>query len=343
MLIDKIKKLTHELGVSGDEMRVAAIAAEMIKEYTEDVTIDEFGNVVGVIPCGKENAPKLMLDAHIDQIGFIVTEITDGGFLRFMAIGVDQRMLPGSEVVVLTKTGNIRGIIGSVPPHLQKGTDKTNSIAIADMAVDIGMTGEQAKQIVSVGDYMTFYGDGFILGEEHFCSKALDDRACLVCILHALDLLKGEKLDVDLIISASIKEELGCQGAPFTAHRYQPDFAIAVDVSHAKTADAPDVINDLGKGPIIEIGYNSRPEIADLVIDAAKKNDIPYQLSPVPAGSGTNAWTLQPAGKGIGTLVLSLPLKYMHSPVEVLRISDVENTGKLLAAFIKSFDGRCAL
>ena len=343
MITEKIKKLTHELGVSGDEMRVAAIAADMLREYTSDVTIDEFGNVVGLIPCGKENAPKLMLDAHIDQIGFIVTEITDEGFLRFTAIGVDQRMLPGSEVVVLTKSGNIRGIIGSVPPHLQKKGDSSNSIPIADMAVDIGMTGEQAKQVVSVGDYMTFYGDGFMLGEERFCSKALDDRACFVCILHALDLLRGADLSVDLIISASIKEELGCQGAPFTAYRYKPDFAIAVDVSHAKTADAPDVTCDLGKGPIIEIGYNSRPELAELMIKAAKTNDIPYQLSPVPAGSGTNAWTLQPAGCGIGTLVLSLPLKYMHSPVEVMHISDAENLGKLICEFVKSFEGGAAI
>lgn len=342
MLTEKIKKLTHELGVSGDEMRVSAIAADMLREYTDDVTIDDFGNVVGIISCGKENAPKLMLDAHIDQIGFIVTEVTDDGFLRFMSIGVDQRMLPGSEVVVLTKTGNIRGIIGSVPPHLQKAGDSSSSIPIADMAVDIGMSGEMAKQTVSVGDYMTFYGDGFVLGEDRFCSKALDDRACFVCILHALELLRGAKLNVDLIVSASIKEEVGCQGAPFTAYRYRPDFAIAIDVAHAKTSDAPEVVNELGKGPIIEIGYNSRPELAQLIIKAAKDNNIPYQLSPVPAGSGTNAWTIQPVGEGVCTLVLSLPLKYMHSPVEVMHLSDAENLGKLICEFVKSFEGSVA-
>ena len=337
-LIDKIKKLTSEFGVSGDEKRVSAIAAELLSEYTDNVEIDDFGNVTGFIPCGVEGAPTLMLDAHIDQIGFIVTEVTDEGFLRFMAIGVDQRMLPGSELAVLTRDGVIRGVVGTIPAIMQK--DPGASIPITDMTVDIGMTGEEARKTVRVGDYMAFWNDGFELLGDKLCSKALDDRGCFVCILHALELLRNKPLKVNLLVCASIKEELGGHGALYVAYRHKPEFAIAIDVSHAKTADAPEVVCELGKGPIVDIGYNSRPELFELVTEAAKEQNIPYQVTPCPAGSGTNAWPIQMQGQGVTTLVVSLPLKYMHSPVEMLRMSDVKNVGKLLAAFIETFDGR---
>jgi len=340
-LVEKIKRLTCEFGVSGGEKAVAAIAADMMREYTDDVTVDRFGNVVGIIRCGKENAPSLMLDAHIDQIGFIVTEITDGGFLRFMGIGVDQRMLPGSELAVLTQNhGVLRGVVGIAPAVAQKSGSDKDSIPIAQMTVDLGMTGEEARKMVRVGDYMAFLGEPFTLQGDKLCSKALDDRACFVCILHALELLRGKSLKVDLIISASIKEELGGHGSQCTAHRLKPDYAIAVDVSHAKTADAPNVTCEFKDGPIIEIGSNSRPELAQALIDVAESRKIPYQLSPCPAHSGTNAWSIQLAGEGVGTLVVSLPLKYMHSPVEVLHLSDAKNLGALLAAFAENFDGR---
>ncbi|MBQ2865130.1 MAG: M42 family peptidase [Clostridia bacterium] len=340
-LVDKIKRLTSEFGVSGDEKRVSAIAAELLREYTDEVQIDEFGNVTGFLSCGVEGAPTLMLDAHIDQIGFIVTGITDGGFLRFMAIGVDQRMLPGSELAVLTREGVIRGVVGTIPAIMQD--DPTASIPIGDMTVDIGMTAEEARRVVRVGDYMAFYNPPFELLGNKLCSKALDDRACFVCILHALELLRNKQLKVNLLVCASIKEELGGHGSLYVAYRHKPEFAIAIDVSHAKTQDAPEVVCELGKGPIIDIGYNSRPELFALVKKAADDNNIPYQVTPCPAGSGTNAWSIQLAGKGVGTFVMSLPLKYMHSPVEVLHTEDVRNTGALIAAFAQAFDGRVQL
>lgn len=340
-LIDKIKKLTSEFGVSGDEKRVSAIAAEFLREYTDQVEIDKFGNVTGFIPCGVEGAPTLMLDAHIDQIGFIVTEVTKDGFLRFMDIGVDQRMLPGSELAVLTRDGVIRGVVGTIPSIMQP--DESAAIPLTEMTVDIGMTGEEARKTVRVGDYMAFWNPGFELLGDKLCSKALDDRACFVCILHALELLRNKPLKVNLLVCASIKEELGGHGALYVAYRHKPEFAIAIDVSHAKTADAPEVTCELGKGPIINTGYNARPELFRLVKEAADRENIPYQPKPCPAGSGTNAWSIQLAGKGVATMVVSLPLKYMHSPVEVLHMNDVRNTGAIIAAFASSFDGRVEL
>lgn len=339
-LKDKIKRLTNAYGVSGDEFRVSEIAAELLRPYVDRVETDRFGNVTGYRSCGIEGAKKLLLDAHIDQIGFMVTEITDTGFLRFIGMGVDQRMLPGGELTVLTAKGPIPGIVAALPPHLQKAGDNKKSIPISDMVVDIGMTGEQAKKAVRVGDYMTFRGDTFELQGDHLCGRAMDDRACFCCILHALELLQGKELPVDLIICASTKEEMGGHGAQAVSYREMPDWAVAIDVCHARTGDAPEVQPKLGDGPVITIGSNSRPKLAKKAMEVARAKEIPFLTDAAPAATGTNAWTMQMMQEGIATLVLSLPLKYMHSPVEVLRMKDVKNVGRLLAELTLSMDGR---
>jgi len=340
-LADKIKKLTNAYGVSGDEFRVAKIAAELMEPYCDRVEIDDFGNVLGYRDCGIPGAKTVMLDAHIDQIGFLVTEVTKEGFLRFTTVGgVDQRMLLGSELTVLTKKGPILGIVAAIPPHLQKAGDNKKSVPIPEMVVDIGMTGEQAKKVVRVGDYMAFANDAMELQGDALCGKAFDDRACLVCLLHAMELLQGKSLAVNVVVSASTKEETGFQGGISAGFKVQPEYAIAVDVTHARTGDAPQVIVKLGDGPNVDIGHNSNPRFARKVIEVARAKQIPHIVTSCPSASGTNAWPIQMQGQGVTTLVVSLPLKYMHSPVEMLRISDVKNVGKLIAAFIENFDGR---
>ncbi len=339
-LSDKIKRMVNAYGVSGDEFEVAKIVADLLKPYVDKVDVDQFGNVTGYKSCGKEGAPKLMLDAHIDQIGFLVTEVTEEGFLRFMGMGVDQRMLLGSELTVLTAKGPILGIVAAMPPHLQKPGDNKKSVPIAEMVIDIGMTGEQAKKAVAVGNYIAFANDAIDLQDDILCGKSMDDRACFACILHALELLEGKQLCVDLIISGSTKEEQGGHGAMSVAHRENPEFAIAIDVTHAKTADAPTLTTVLGGGPVVDIGSNSRPKFAKRVMEIARAKQVPHQVSSIPSHSGTNAWGIQLMNQGVCTLVMSLPLKYMHSPVEVIKMSDVKNTGKLVAEFAAAFDGR---
>ena len=340
-LADKIKKLTNAYGVSGDEFRISKIAAELMAPYCDRVEIDDFGNVLGYRDCGIPGAKTVMLDAHIDQIGFLITEVTEEGFLRFTTVGgVDQRMLLGSELTILTKKGPILGIVAAIPPHLQKDGDDKKSVPIPEMVVDIGMTGEQAKKVVRVGDYMAFANDAMELQGDALCGKAFDDRACLVCLLHTMDLLQGKPLAVNVVVSASTKEETGFQGGISAGFKVQPDYAIAVDVTHARTGDAPQVIVKLGDGPNVDMGSNSNPKFAKRVIEVARAKQIPHIVTSCPAGSGTNAWPIQMQGQGVTTLVVSLPLKYMHSPVEMLRMSDVKNVGKLIAAFIETFDGR---
>ena len=339
-LKDKIKRLTNAYGVSGDEFRVSKIAAELLEPYVDKVDIDRFGNVTGYKSCGVPGAKKLLLDAHIDQIGFMITEITEEGFLRFLGMGVDQRMLPGSEMVVLTAKGPIPGVVAALPPHLQKPGENKNSIPIADMVVDLGLTAEEAKKRVRVGDYMAFYGDTFELLGGALCGRCMDDRACFCTILHALELLEGKPLAVDLIVCASTKEEMGGHGAQAVSYRENPDYAIAIDVCHARTADAPEVPSKLGDGPVIAIGSNSRPKFARLAMEVARAKQIPFLPDAAPSHTGTNAWSMQMVREGVCTLVISLPLKYMHSPVEVLRMNDVENVGRLLAELAQAMDGR---
>ena len=345
-LKEKIKTLGNLYGVSGDEFAVAQKAAELLAPYVDKVDIDKFGNVTGYKSCGKEGAKKLLLDAHIDEIGFLVTGITEEGFLHFMGIGVDQRMLPGSTLNVMTKKhGNLLGVVGAVPPHLQSPGENTKSLPIEKLYVDLGMPCEKVKEMVSVGDYMTFTSRAFDLLGDQICGKSFDDRACFCCILHALELLKDKELNVDLIITGTTKEEIGGHGASYRAYCERPDLAVAIDVCHARTDDnlPSDRVQELGGGPVITIGTNSLPRMAKMLMEAARGKEIPFQLSSAPAHTGTNAWSMQIIEEGCATLVVSLPLKYMHSPVEVIKMSDVENTGRLLACLAMDIDRRWQL
>lgn len=340
---EKLKKLVNAYGVSGDEFRVAEIAAEILKPYVDKVEIDKLGNVVGYKSCGKPNAKKLMLDAHLDQIGFLVTDITKEGFLRFMAMGVDPRMLLGSELNVIPKNGEpIYGVVCSTPPHLQKPGDNKNSVPIYQMLLDVGMPYEMVIEKIEVGDYIAFANDALDLLGDCISGKSMDDRACFMTIIHALELLGDTEIDCDLIIVGSTKEEVGGHGAMARAYIDKPDYAIAIDVGHAKTADSTpmDRTQDFGGGPIIGFGANSIPKFARRAVEVARAKEIPYQIEAIPAASGTNAWAIQIVEDGVSTLVISLPLRYMHSPVEMLTLSDVYNVGKLLCEFIKSFDGQ---
>lgn len=340
-LIQTIARLTNATGVSGDEFGVSAIAAELLKPYVDRVEIDKLGNVTGYRSCGKPGAKTLMLDAHLDQIGFLITEVLDEGFCRFIGMGVDQRMLLGSQLTVLTKEGPIPAVVSCIPPHLQNPGDNKKSVPIEEMVLDLGMGGEQAKNTVRVGDYAAFSGEALPLKNDLLCGKSMDDRSCFVCILYALEMLEGEELDVDLVILGSTKEEVGGHGAQARAYVDKPDYAIAIDVCHAKTADSKpdDRVFDLGGGPVIGFGSNSIPRFARRLVEVARAKEIPHQVEAVPAHSGTNAWAIQTVESGVCTAVVSLPLKYMHSPVEVLKLSDVRQVARLLCEFVKSFDG----
>lgn len=339
-LQEKIKLICDAYGVSGDEFAVSPLVADILKEYCDKVEIDEMGNCVGYRYSGKPGAKKIMMDAHIDQIGLIVSDITKEGFLRVIGIGVDPRMMPGNEMVVITRNhGNLYGVCATMPPHLQSG-DKTKAMPLTDCVIDVGMDYDQVVKMIQPGDYVAFAGRVMDLGKDKLCGKAMDDRACLCCTVHALDLLKGKEIEHDLIVCASVKEEVGGHGAQRRTFVDQPDLAIAIDVTHAVTPDSKHIlrIKKMNEGPVVSIGSNATPRLARRALQLAKEQGIKVQPTATPAGSGTNAWTMQVIDRGQASMVISLPEKYMHTPVEVLSMEDVRSTGALLAAIAQ--DGR---
>ena len=313
---------------SGFEGPAAAVAAELLRPLVDEVSIDRMGNVLGVRRSKTPNAPKLLLDAHLDEIGLIVTGVEDG-FLRFRSIGgVDPRMLPGRELVVLTAPP-LRGLVAC-----PAGGDEGKSVPLGELYVDVGLSQEEAEKAVPVGTPMVYRAGCFPLGEDQMCGKSMDDRACFVTLLRAAELLKETPLDVELYLLGSTREEVSGAGAVVGTWAVAPDFCVAVDVTHGKTPDGPaDKTFALGGGPAIGVGPNMTRWMTERMIAKAREHSIPYQLEIMSGHTGTNGWEMQISREGVATSVLSLPLKYMHTPVETLSLSDMEGVARLLAAF----------
>lgn len=332
-----LNTLCSMAGPSGFERAVAEQAVELMKPFVDTANIDRFGNAVGVRLCGKPGAPKLLLDAHLDEIGLMVTGIEDG-FLRFRTIGgVDPRMLPDRELSVLT-TPPLFGVVACLPPHVLSGEDMKKSVPIDKLFVDVGMSQEQAAKAIPIGTPMVYRGGCFVLGEHEMCGKAMDDRSCFITLLRAAELLKDKQLDVDLYIMGSTREEVaGSGGAAVGTYGINPDYCVAVDVTHGKTPDGPkDRSCELGKGPAIGVGPNMTTWMTQRMKAKAKERDIPYQLEVMAGHTGTNGWHMQICREGVATSVVSLPLKYMHTPIEVLDLRDMEYVAALLAAFTEN-------
>lgn len=330
-----LEQLSATGAPSGFEGAAAAVAVELLRPLMDEVWTDTLGNVLSVRRCGKENAKKLLLDAHLDEIGLIVTGAEDG-FLRFRTIGgMDPRMLPDRELTILTQPP-LFGVVACLPPHVLKPGESDKSTPITELYIDIGMTQEETLNAVPVGTPIVYRGSTFPLGEEQVCGKALDDRACFVTLLRAAELLKDNTLDVDLYIMGSVCEETGGSGAKVGTYAVAPDWCVAVDVTHGKTPDAPnpkDRVCELFQGPAIGVGPNMTRWMTERMMEKAKGAGIPYQLEVMEGRTGTNGWHMQTIREGIATSVVSLPLKYMHTPIETVALEDMEQVAKLLAAF----------
>ena len=319
---------------SGFEEKVTAAAAELLRPLVDEVRATRLGSVVGVRRCGKENAQKLLLDAHLDEIGLIVTG-QEEGFLRFAPLGgVDPRMLPDREVVILTDPP-IHGVVACLPPHVQTAGDMDKSLPVKDLYIDVGLSREEAEKRVPVGTPATYRGGCAPLGEDLLSGKALDDRCGFAVLLDVLERLKGKELPVDLYVLGSTQEETHSTGAITAAYEIAPRLCVAVDVTHG---DSPDASKHetfkLGGGPVIGVGPNCARSLSGRLKELAKELEIPVQIEVMSGSSGTNAWPIQVSREGVATAVLSIPERYMHTPVEVVSKRDLEDTAKLLAAFV---------
>ena len=327
-----LKALTDKAGVSGDEREASEAAAELLRKYAENVEIDSFGNVTGIVKADAPDAETLMLDAHIDRIGMIVTYIDDGGFVKMGAVGgLDTRIMLAQSVTVHGKQ-KVRGVISTLPPHVSKEHSKVAEIG--ELAVDVGMTKEQAEKCISPGDRITVNSDFRELAGERVSAAAIDDRSGVCAVLAALEMLKGRKLKYNIAVSFSAQEETGERGVKQTAFRIQPDRAIAVDVSFGRTPDSePQDTAELGSGVMIGFSAALDREMSESLRELAKEKNISHTIEVMPSSTGTNADSIAVSGRGVRCCTLSFPIRYMHTPVETVDIRDIEATARLIAEY----------
>ena len=330
---ETLTALSNASGPSGREGEVRALAMELLRPLVDEVWCDAFGNLTGVRRCGRPDAKRVVLDAHLDEVGLVVTGAEEG-FLRFRAVGgVDPRMLPDREVTLLTDPPTF-GVIAVLPPHVQKAGDADKSLPLSKLYIDAGLTQEEGEALV--GTFAVPRGGSRPLLGRYLSAKAMDDRAGFSALLRTLELLQEVTLDVDLYVMGSSREEVNGGGALVGAFGIQPDCFVAVDVTHARTPDGPkEGTFPAGNGTVIGIGPNITRWMGERLKAKAETQSIPYHIEVMTGHSGTNAWRVQTAREGIATAVLSLPLKYMHSPVETLNETDLESTAALLAAFVQ--------
>lgn len=326
-------ELSETSGASGNENPVSETALNMLKEYCPDAEIIN-GNVTGHFGEFQENIPSIVLDAHIDQIGMIVTYITDDGFIKVGNLGgIDRRLLPAQPVVVHGKK-DIKGVICSVPPHLSDGEKDVPSFD--DIAIDTGFSKSELENIVSLGDTVTFDVKCRELLNNRVTGGALDDRSGITAILYTLDLLRNQKTAYNVTVIFSAQEELGERGAKVGAFEINPDIALAVDVSFAYAQGEDEMkCGYLGKGAMIGISPSLSREISDGLINTAKNMNIPYQIEVMNGLTSTNADQYSVSREGAKACTVSIPLRNMHTPVEVIDLEDIRLTGELLAGFIK--------
>jgi endoglucanase len=332
--IPLLKQLSESTGLSGRESPVRGKVYELWAPLVDEIRDDALGNVIALQRGnGPEPRPRLMLAAHMDEIGLVVTGI-DKGFLRVSWVGgVDRRVLPGLEVTVHGKK-ELPGIIGMRPPHVTPQKERTKSVPWDKLFVDVGLTPEEVEDVVRVGDLISFRRELTELKGGLVSGKAMDNRASVAILTLALEQLTQISHAWDVVAVATVQEEVGLFGAITSAHGVAPDLAVAVDVTFANQPGlSSDETFPVGKGPTISVGPNFHPQVVNRLKGTADEYEIPYHIEPTPGRSGTDAWGIQVSREGIPTGLVSLPSRYMHQPVETLAVKDVERTGRLLAVF----------
>lgn len=340
MILDmKLKEIIFNLcsvsGVSGSE-EPAVNEAEKYLESFADVSIDNNGNLFAVL--GNLNAEKtILLDAHIDRIGLIVTGIDKNGFVKVDKCGgVDIRTLQDCSLV-LQSNPDLVGTVCCMPPHLSDGKEDI-AVSIDKTYVDFGMTEAKIRKQIKIGDVLTFNTKPKMLLNNKISSPALDNRCSAAALIRCAELLSKENnLDYKVVIMLSVQEETFGTGAKTGTFSVNADEAITVDVSFASQPDVTGQYSkiELSKGPMICISPILNRRMSDKLIEIAESSKIPYQLEPISGATGTNADNIAVTKSGIKTSVVSIPQKYMHTPNEVISLDDVENTAKLIFEYIK--------
>ncbi len=340
-LNENLEKLSNACGVTGREEQVRELLIELLKSNADQIQIDKLENVIAVKK-GKPSAPKIMLAAHMDEIGLMVKNITKEGFIKFTKMGgIDDRILPAQKVAVYSKKGTRPGIVGSKPPHIQREEERKKVLAVEDLFIDVGAQSKEdaVAMGLAIGDPIAFDVKYQNLGNDNVMGKALDNRVGCVIMVEALKLLK--QTDCTICAVGTVQEEVGLRGAATAAFGVDPDLAIALDVTFA--GDVPgvreyDTTVKLGKGPTMTIsdsGLITHPKILRWLIDTAENEKIPFQLESGLMGS-TDAARIALTRQGIPSGAISIPTRYIHSPASIINLKDVENAIRLTVAAIQN-------
>lgn len=337
---DFLARLIEIPGVSGYEKKVAQEVSKVFKDYCDDVRVDDFYNVYGIKSSGEsEKRPKIMLAAHIDEIGLMVKNIDEKGFISFTTIGgVDQRILLSQEVIVHGREP-LFGVIGAKPPHLQRPGERGKAVKMEDMTIDLGLPAKEVKSLVRVGDIITFKSPLVSMQNQFVNGKSIDDRAGVAVLLETMKELDKLRFDADVYFVATVQEEVGTRGATISTYNVNPDIGIAIDVTHGDTPDSPkEETHEMDKGPSIAVGPNMHPKLTQKLLDTTKEYGLAYQIEVAPGPTGTDARAMQIVRKGIPTVLVEIPLRYMHTTVETLNMDNVKEAGRIIAFFIASME-----
>jgi putative aminopeptidase FrvX len=343
-----LKDLTEAASPSGFEQPAAKVFRDYVSSHADSVETNVMGSVHALLK-GTGDGPSVMLAGHIDEVGMMVNWITADGFIAFKSIGgVDAAVLPGMRVDVHTKTTTLRGVMGRLPIHLIEDDQRKVVTKIDKLFIDLGLPVDRVKALVRIGDPIT-YGVGFeTFGDGMAVSRAFDDKmGAYICARVLEEVKKAGGAPGDLVAAATVQEEVGLRGGQTSAYGVDPVIGIALEVGHA--TDYPDVEKrthgeaSCGKGPIIGRGPNINPALFELLVEAAEKAKVPYQIGAEPRGTGTDANAIQLSRGGKAAALVSVPLRYMHTPTEVLALSDIEDSVKMLTRFVLDLDPKVDL
>ncbi len=336
----EIKKLLTDLcsqmSVVGFEYYDEEKLTALVAPYFDAHEYDAVGNHLFIKKCGMENAKRLFIDVHYDEVGLMVKGITDDGHLRVCSMGgLDARILPASEVVVYGKKV-MPGIVLMKPRALMEGKEKDALVAVTDLLVDTGLTKAEAEELTPIGTPIGYEPKYIDLGDGYVSGKGMDDKCCAIPVIAAVAALDMSELCCDIYFSLSAKEEVGGRAVSSAAFRIRPDAAIVLDVGFGLSPDGKKPEDaDMKGGPIVNISTLLDREFTEMVMETAKKNEIPYQPIVDATSTGTHADDVVYAAGGIPTALLGVPLWYMHTAVETVAMDDLKHTAKLLAEVIR--------
>lgn len=327
--------LTEGVTVSGMEKLGHEHIRKTIEPYFDECKADATGNLLFIKKSGKRGAKKLMLDAHLDEIGMLVTEIKDGGFLKVTRIGgIDTRIMFASEVWIYGSK-RIPGIVVSTPPHLQNPGESSKLPDVTELLIDTGYSREELEEIVELGTPVGFKCECEHLLGSQIVGKGFDDKSCAAIAVCVADRLRDEKLPCDVCFSFTTCEEISSLGAATLAYSLDPDWAIVLDVTHGLAPDAVKTrCGKIGGGAAISYSAVTDRPFTDKLVAYAEKNKLPYQTLVETMNTGTNGNDINIAREGIPTAVVSLPLKNMHTSGEIIDCADVVSISELIAGFI---------